>query len=348
MVTPAAILTGLTRERLFMAQGLAEFVSQLARDPRADPEALMATALHDSSLQIAYRRPGHGNYVDSSGSPIEELPPDRAISVIERDHHPLAAVIFDRELADQERFVKAAGAAAVIRLERVQLEANLKTSTADLAASRIRLMETAHAERRRLERDLHDGVQQDLVGLRLKLEVVAETVQDDPVRGQRALALLGEQMDDVLQSLRSLASGIYPSLLGERGLGDALKSATRNSPVPATVRAAGIGRYKEEIEIAVYFCCLEALQNVVKHAGNGATAALTLSQELGQLRFEVRDSGIGFDPDGALPGNGLINMRDRIQAVGGTLEISSRTRRGTSVSGRVPASCDASGRLRGV
>jgi signal transduction histidine kinase len=158
------------------------------------------------------------------------------------------------------------------------------------------------------------------------------------VRGERALASVGRQMDDVLQELRSLARGIYPSLLHECGLREALRAAARNSPIPVAVRAASIGRYPEDLEVAVYFCCLEALQNVVKHAGPDATTMVTLSRDGPVLLFEVHDSGVGFDPNAARPGNGLINMRDRIEAIGGTLKVTARRGRGTSVRGRVPVS----------
>ena len=335
-VLPLAILVGLGSERLFMGQALAEFVSELARMPAADPEALMAAALRDPSLKVAYRRPGWGAYMDSAGAPVDEIPDDTAITWIERDREPLAAVMYSEELSAYEPFVQAAGAAALIRLEKIQAEAELKASTADLASSRIRLMEMAHAERRRLERDLHDGVQQQLVGLRIKLDMAAETIREDPERGERALASVGRQMDDLLQELRLLARGIYPSLLHECGLREALTAAARSSPLAVSVRAAGIGRHPEKVEVAVYFCCLEAIQNVVKHAGPDATAIVTLSRDGLYLCFEVHDTGVGLDPKDDGPGSGLVNMRDRIEAVGGVVEVTGRRGRGTSVRGRVP------------
>jgi signal transduction histidine kinase len=334
-VVPLAILVGLGNERLFMGQALAKFVSELSRTPGADPEALMAAALRDPSLKVAYRRPGRRTYMDSAGVPVDELPDDTAITWIERDHQPLAAVMYDEDLSGYESFVQAAGAAAVIRLEKTQLEADLRASTADLASSRIRLVEMAHDERRRLERDLHDGVQQHLVGLRIKLDLAAETIRVDPERGERALAMVGRQMDDVLQELRLLARGIYPALLHGCGLHEALKSTARSSPLAVSVRAIGIGRYPEELEVAVYFCCLEAIQNVVKHAGPDATAIVTLSRDGPFLCFQVHDTGAGFNSDDHGSGSGLVNMRDRIEAVGGSLEVTGRRGRGTSVRGRV-------------
>jgi signal transduction histidine kinase len=335
-VIPLAILGGLASERLFMGQALAEFVSQLARSPAADPEALMAAALRDPSLKVAYRRPGPGTYVDASGIPIGELAADTAVTWIEHDRRPLAAVLHGADLVGSERFVQAAGAAALIRLEKTQLEADLKASTADLASSRTRMMETAHAERRRLERDLHDGVQQHLVGLRIKLDMATETMRQDPDRGERALASVGQEMDDVLQEMRSLARGIYPLVLHECGLRDALRAAARSAPTPVAIRAVGAGRYAEDIEVAVYFCCLEALQNVGKHAGPDATATIILTEQGSWLCFEVRDSGTGFDRARARAGSGLVNMHDRIEAVGGTLDVSAQRGRGTSVQGSVP------------
>lgn len=335
---PVAILVGLSLERLFMGRTLADFVSELSHAPRADPQSLIADALCDPSLQIAYRRPATGTYVDASGARVTVPQPghEHAVTWIESDTRPLAAVIYDPELSDQERFVQAAGAAAMMRLEQTQLEADLKASTADLAASRIRLVESAHAERRRIERDLHDGVQQDLVGLRIKLELAVEALKEEPARGERMLAAVGRQMDDTLEALRSLARGIYPALLQERGVAEALTSAARRLPLPIAVRASSLGRYHEDLEVAVYFCCLEALQNFVKHAGDGGEATVRLWQARTALCFEVSDTGIGFNPREIQPGNGLVNMRDRIEAVGGTLTVTSRRAHGTSVRGRIP------------
>jgi signal transduction histidine kinase len=333
---PLAILAGLSRERMFIAQALAELVNHLARLPQADPEALMAAALRDPSLRIAYRRPETGTYVDSAGGPIDVLPDDMAVTWIERGGRQVAAVMYNPELAGLERFVRAIASAAVIRLERAHVEADLKAAARDLVASRGRLVDMAHAERRRLERDLHDGVQQHLVGIRIKLDLAAETIKADPAQGEQVLASMGRQLDDVLQEVRSLARGIYPSLLSERGVVEALRAAGRSAPSPVSVHASSVGRYAEEIEVAVYFCCLEALQNVIKHAGPDSSASIALSEEGPLLRFEIRDSGVGFNSGGNTQGAGLTNMRDRVEAVEGRLEVISREGRGTTVRGFVP------------
>lgn len=333
---PLAILAGLGRERLFMGQALAELVDQLARLPQADPESLMAATLRDPSLRIAYCRPETGTYVDSAGKRIDELPEDKAVTWIERNRRPLAAVMYNPELAGLERFVHAIASVAVIRLERAHVEADLKAAARDLVASRGRLVDMAHAERRRLERDLHDGVQQHLVGIRIKLDLAAETIKENPAQGEQVLASVGRQLDDVLQEVRSLARGIYPSLLSDRGVVEALRAAGRSAPTPVSVHATAVGRYPEEIEVAVYFCCLEALQNVIKHAGSNSSASIALSQEGPLLRFEIRDSGVGFNSSEVPHGAGLTNMRDRIEAVEGQLEVVSREGHGTTVRGFVP------------
>jgi signal transduction histidine kinase len=224
----------------------------------------------------------------------------------------------------------------VLRGEKERLEAQLAETAADLAASRIRMVEAADAERQRIERDLHDSVQQQLVGIRIKLELAAEEVLREPASGERMIQAIGRQMDEVLETLRSLARGIYPAVLHEQGLGEALKSAARRSPAPVSVRVQGIGRHSDDIEIAVYFCCLEATQNVAKHAGRDAGAVIRLWEEDHRLSFEVVDSGIGFDPADVPRRHGLVNMADRIKAVGGTLKISSRPGHGTAVRGSVP------------
>jgi signal transduction histidine kinase len=218
--------------------------------------------------------------------------------------------------------------------------AALASERAELAkgvrASRARLVRASDEARERLERDLHDGAQQSLVVLRLKLVDAADVIPADPMEGQRLVTAIARQMEGVLEGLRSLASGVYPPLLRDRGLIDALKAAARLTSSDVSVRAAAIGRYPQAVEAAVYFCCLEALQNVAKHAGHAAHARLRLWQQANYLRFEVIDSGVGFDSSATPLGSGSANMRDRIEAVGGSLTVTSRRGSGTTVRGRVP------------
>jgi len=220
-------------------------------------------------------------------------------------------------------------------LQNTQLEADLEASMADLAASRRRLVETADVERQRIERNLHDGAQQHLVGMRLRLELAAEAIREEPRRGEHMLTEIGEQMDETLDELRCLAQGVYPPLLPEHGLAEAIRSASRRSPFPGRVEAHGIGRYPADTETAVYFCCLEALQNVAKHAGPHMCGTVRLWEEGQRLCFEVSDEGAGFAVEAVEPGSGLVNMRDRMEAAGGTLRVTSRPGHGTSVRGSV-------------
>jgi signal transduction histidine kinase len=334
---PLAVLLGIALERQFMGRALAQFVDQLAGAAPSRVQGLMADVLHDPTLTISHRPPLRGSYVDAANTAIavSAAGSRRAITEIERDGHAVTSVMYDRELADQEPFVRAAGAAAALRLQELQLEADLKASMADLARSRRRLVDAADAERQRIERDLHDGAQQHLVGMRVKLELAIDAIVHDRARGERMLAEIGEELDAALAELRSLAQGVYPPLLAEHGLAEALKSAARACSVPVATDVRRSGRYPPEIETAIYFCCREALQNVAKHAGAGAAARLRLWEDGSLLRFEVSDSGVGFGA-AAAAGNGVENMHDRVEAVGGSLELRSRAGSGTIVRGSVP------------
>ena len=186
-----------------------------------------------------------------------------------------------------------------------------------------------------MERDLHDGAQQRLVALRVRVELAGELMGEDPGRGATLLGELGSELEEALDEVRSLARGIYPSLLADRGLVEALRAAGRRHPVPTTIDADGVGRYPPELERAVYFSCLEALQNSAKHASGASTVSITLVDN-GALRFAVRDDGIGFVVADIRSGQGLTNMRDRLAAVGGELTIESAPGEGTTVFGVIP------------
>lgn len=214
--------------------------------------------------------------------------------------------------------------------------ADLRRHAAELQASRARIVAAADTERRKIERDLHDGAQQELVGLAVKTALLRELVERDPVAARQAVDELSAEIAHAIDSLRSLAHGIYPPLLADEGLVRALATAGRRSVLSASVDAEGVGRYPAEVESAVYFCCLEALQNAGKHAGEGASARLRLAEEAGSLVFEVVDDGRGFDPGNGAHGTGLTNMRDRIGALGGVLELTSRPGEGTRLVGRIP------------
>jgi signal transduction histidine kinase len=205
----------------------------------------------------------------------------------------------------------------------------------DLKASRQRLVAAQDAERRRIERNIHDGAQQQLVALAVKLKLADSLVGTDEQRAHAMLEELQRETNQALEDLRDLARGIYPPLLADRGLGAALESQARKSPVPVDVEADRIGRYPQEAEAAVYFSCLEALQNIAKYA-EATAATIRLSQANGTLSFEVTDDGLGFDPDTAERGTGLQGIADRIAALGGEFVLRTAPGRGTTIRGTVP------------
>jgi signal transduction histidine kinase len=204
----------------------------------------------------------------------------------------------------------------------------------DLRSSRQRLVAAQDQERRRLERNLHDGAQQQLVALAVKLRLVESLIPKDPRRAVEMVREIGSEAGDALENLRDLARGIYPPLLADKGLAAALEAQARKVPIPVTLDADGMGRYPQDVEAAVYFSCLEALQNVAKYA-HASSVSVRLSDRDG-LTFEVRDDGRGFDVSAASLGSGLQGIVDRVAAIGGTVAVRSAPGEGTMVAGHVP------------
>jgi len=205
----------------------------------------------------------------------------------------------------------------------------------ELRASRRRLVAAQDAERRRLERNIHDGSQQQLVALQVKQRLAEGMIERDPAKARELMAQIQADTTEALDDLRDLARGIYPPLLADKGLPTALESQARKSPVPMTVESASVGRYSQEVEAAVYFCALEAMNNLAKYA-RASAATVSLAQVDGTLTFAVTDDGIGFRLSDAGGGTGLQGMSDRLDAIGGSLEVRSEPGQGTSVRGRVP------------
>lgn len=213
--------------------------------------------------------------------------------------------------------------------------ADLRRQANDLVASRERIVAAGDAERRRVERDLHDGAQQQLVLLSLKLAMAERQIDADPAAAKALHGELRADLQQALAELRDLAHGIYPAVLENEGVPAALREATQRSAIPVTIKTDSATRYRPELEAAVYFCCLEALQNAAKHAGDGATATVELIDTAGALSFAIHDTGSGFDPADNHASAGLQNMKDRIGALGGELRIDSAPGAGTKVSGTI-------------
>jgi signal transduction histidine kinase len=206
----------------------------------------------------------------------------------------------------------------------------------ELRASRRRIVSTQDERAKTLERNIHDGAQQQLVALAVKLRLAEGTARKDPERTASMLSDLQIEANEALENLRDLARGIYPPLLADKGLPAALEAQARKSPLPVDVRADGVDRYPQEVESAIYFCTMEALQNIAKYA-EASLASVELSQEDGHLTFRVSDDGRGFDATARSYGTGLQGMADRLDSIGGTLEVNSSPGGGTTVVGRVPA-----------
>ncbi len=241
----------------------------------------------------------------------------------------------DRVLTDLARQVGLA-------LHNSQLDTALQTTLDELRKqadalreSRARIVATGDAERRKVERNLHDGAQQHLVALAVNLRLTRDIIVDDQEAGLEMLEQLAGEVQETIQELRELAHGIYPPLLVDSGLVEALRAAAHRNPLPVDIKTEGIGRYSSETEAAIYFCCLEALQNAAKHAPD-ATVEVHLWEESGGLLFTVKDDGPGFDPGLAQRGHGYVNMADRLGAIGGTVRWDSEIGTGSQIRGSVP------------
>jgi signal transduction histidine kinase len=244
--------------------------------------------------------------------------------------------------AEQALLADLAGQAGLV-LSNVRLTAELQgrldeiaRRSAELKASRQRIVTTQDAERRRLERNIHDGAQQHLVALAVKLRLVRGMLAKDAERAAAMLDELRSEVDEAIDTLSSLALGIYPPVLEERGIAAALEVQARVGAIPVAVVADGVDRQPIETEAAVYFCCLEAIQNAAKYA-HASRVDVLLGHDGANLTFEVRDDGVGFDTSAAGAGSGLQGMADRLSALGGSVEIASTPGTGTIVIGRVPA-----------
>jgi len=241
----------------------------------------------------------------------------------------------DRVLTELARQVGLAVHNARLDTELQSTLDELRKQADELRSSRARIVASGDAERRRVERNLHDGAQQHLVALAINLRLTRDIVTDDPRSAAAMLDELAGEVKDTIQELRELAHGIYPPLLADSGLGEALRAAGQRSPQPVRVSATDIGRYALEIESAVYFCSLEALQNAAKHAP-GAQVEVRVWEQSGGLLFSVTDDGPGFDVERARGGHGFVNMADRLGAIGGTIRWDSRPGEGSRIMGSVP------------
>jgi signal transduction histidine kinase len=324
-----AFVVSIVRWELYASRALAQLADWVREVPdRRTLRRALAEAFGDPTLRLS---------LPADGPAASEPGPGQVATPV-RDYGKVVAVVtHDEALRASPRVLETGLAMTGVVLENQRLAAEAETATREVERSRARIAASAERERRRIERDLHDGAQQRLVALRIELELAEEIVERDPREGIARLRKLESEVDDALEELRSLAHGVYPPLLADRGLGEALETVAARSAIMVEIDAQQIGRYPPELESAVYFCVLEALQNVLKHAVGARRVVVRLDGGTHtELRFSVRDDGDGAGQGGIRPGRGITNMRDRLAAVGGQLSVTSTRAVGTTVGGRVP------------
>ena len=331
-----AFLLGLLLRRVRLACALADLsVALRCHEDRVGMRNELANTLGDPTLELVF---GDGNpaaWHDSRGARTRSprpAPPGRAVTAIGAlENGDTLVLAHDAALCDDPELLDGVTGMIFAGWRHERLMADLGHAMSDLEDSRRRIAEAGDVERVRIERNLHDGAQQRLVALRIRLGLVEEAVKGDPA-GLLELQRLGVELEGALNDLRSLAHGVYPSLLADRGLPDALDALGRQTPMAVHIVSTGVTRHPIKIESAVYFSCSEALQNAMKHAAGATGVWIRVSQSLHTLRFEVRDDGAGFVlSDDA--GRGLRNMHDRMEAVGGQLTIDTQPSGGTRVRG---------------
>jgi signal transduction histidine kinase len=334
-LVPYLFLAGLARAQMLRGGAVGRLVATLGETlgPGELRDAL-SHALGDPSLELAYWLPESEHYVDAQGRPVE-LPgaaSGRAASPVSLEGRPVAAIIHDPLLLDDPDLVEPVGAAAALALETERLDAELRARVEELRDSRQRLLAVGLAERRRMERDLHDGAQQRLVSLALDLRLARSALREDPERAQHLLDGADRELSRALEELRELARGLHPAVLSDRGLEAAVRTLATRAPVQVDVEAR-IGEIPEPVELAAYYVVSEALTNVAKYAGANQ-ATVRVGRHDGSVVVEVSDDGVG----GADPkqGSGLRGLGDRLSALGGKLEVDSRSGAGTTVRASIP------------
>jgi signal transduction histidine kinase len=334
---PFGFLFGLLRSRLSRADAVSDLIARLGEsDRRQDLRDAIAQALDDPSLSLAYWVPDQERYVDAAGLPVE-LPArtgPTACTPVEHDGKPVAMICHDPELAGESELVEAVGAAAALALENQRLNVELRAHVEELRASRARIVEAADEERRRLERDLHDGAQQRLVSLALNLRLASRKLETDPQAAGELIDQTAEGLGEATTELRELARGLHPAVLSDRGLRPALEALAGRAPVPVELELGDASeRLPVPVETASYFVVAEALTNMARYA-DASQAHVRIHRDNGSVAVEVHDDGVG----GASPrtGSGLRGLADRVAALDGQLEILSPAGQGTTIRAVIP------------
>jgi signal transduction histidine kinase len=332
-LAPIAFLTGLLYTRLARSA-----VGDLLVELRADPSAghlrdALARALRDPTLTLAYWLPEFRGWADLDGHPVSIAPADgRAVRMIDSNGERVAALVHDPALDGEPELLDGVAAAAGIALENARLHAELRARLEELRGSRARIVEAGDAERRRLERNLHDGAQQRLVAVALQLQLLRSRIRDDPGLAEELAGAASAELTESLHELRELARGLHPAVL-EHGLAAALHALAARSPVPAAVEYHAPAQLPETVALAAYFVASEALTNVARYA-RATAVTVRVSEAAGGLMIDIADDGVGGADDTG--GTGLRGLADRVAALDGRLRVSSPVGGGTTVTAELP------------
>jgi signal transduction histidine kinase len=332
-LAPLAFAVALLRARLARAS-VGDLLVRLGDDlPASDLRDALASALRDPSLELAYWLPEYEAWAGPDGKRVELDSPDetRATKVIDRNGTHVAALLHDPDLRDEPELLDAVAAAAAIALENARLQVELRARLEELKGSRARIVEAGDAERRRLERNLHDGAQQRLVAVALHLRLLQNRL-DDPETAAALVQTISAELAQSLQELRELARGLHPAVL-EHGLKAALDALATRAPITTEVSYEADGRLPEPVELAAYFVASEALTNVAKYA-DATAATVRVWRENGSALIEIADDGVGGADDSL--GSGLRGLADRVEALDGSLRVVSPAGSGTVVTASVP------------
>jgi signal transduction histidine kinase len=342
-IFPLSFLAGLLAAEIFSVSSLRTVIRHLDSGSRPNEEATLADALRDPDIKLAFWVPASDEFVDADGIRVSAPAANsgRIMTEFRRGGQLIGGIISDAAIGRHPELLESAARVVSIAVDKRRLEGELKTTRGYLSSSRAESAAATENERRRIERDLHDSLQQELLAVDMRVQVARNLTQDAALRDR--LAGISEDLALARQNVRDIARGMRPANILAQGLIPPLAEAAQRAPIPVVFRSSGVGRYPLEVEEAIYFCCLEALQNAEKHGGQDANATIDIIGSDDALSFTVRDTGRGFDQTRA-QGQGLRNMFERMNSIGGWLSIDSRVGRGTTISGGISL---GTGRPRG-
>ena len=343
-IFPFAFLAGLIASEMFTASSLRTVIRQLDSGSRLNEEATLADALSDPDIKLAFWLRASDQFVDADGTRVS-VPTEnsgRVMTEFRRGGELIGGIISGAAIGQHPELLEAAARVLSIVVDKRRLEGDLKTTREYLSSSRAESASATENQRRRIERDLHDSLQQELLAVDMRVQVARNLTQDVALRDR--LRGISEDLALARQNVRDIARGLQPASVLAQGLIPPLAEAAQRAPIPVVFRSRGVGRYPSDVEAAIYFCCLEALQNAEKHSGQDTTVTIDIIGSDDALSFTVRDSGRGFDQTRA-QGQGLRNMFERMNGIGGWLSIESRAGQGTTISGGIPLRKDPPPRI---